>query len=78
MNVDLVRATFKSKNLKQLDNLLELINRKYGQQNVVALTPFYIVRARIYILDLEVRIPKVLFGKQQYTETTMEANSKCQ
>jgi hypothetical protein len=61
MSVELVRATFKSKNIRQLDNLLDLIIKKYGQQNVVALTPLYMVRAQIYIIDLEVRIPKALF-----------------
>jgi hypothetical protein len=33
------------------------------------------VRAQIYIIDLEVRIPKALFRKEQYTKTTMETNS---
>jgi len=57
---DIVKATFKSKSKRELDFIIKTLCKTLGQQNIKYLSPNYIVRARIYILDMDIRIPNTL------------------
>lgn len=57
MSVILVRGVLKCENLKTLELPLEAIRKIIGWQNVFSLTPSYLVRQHLYILDFEVKIP---------------------
>ena len=56
----IVKATFKAKSKKQLDYILQTLRKALGQQNINALSPTYIYRAKIYVLDMDIRIPDTL------------------
>jgi hypothetical protein len=55
-----IKATFKAKSKRQLDYILQSLRKIFGQQNINALSPTYICRAKIYILDMDIRIPETL------------------
>jgi len=57
---DIVKATFKSKSKRELDFLIQTLSKALGKQNIKYLSPNYIVRAKIYILDMDIRIPGTL------------------
>lgn len=57
---DIVKVSFKAKRKKQLDFLIQTLSKTLGQQNIKYLSPTYIVRAKIYILDMDIRIPDTL------------------
>lgn len=57
MSDELAKGILKCKNQRILELLLEAIKKSVGGQNVVSLTPSYLVRQRLYILDFEVKIP---------------------
>jgi hypothetical protein len=57
---NVVKATFKARNKKQLDYILQKLKDFFGQQNVNALTPNYIYRYKIFVLDMDIKIPETL------------------
>lgn len=60
----IVKATFKTKHKKRLDFILQTLRKTFGQKNVNALTPVFMYKARIYILDMDIRIPDPLLHYQ--------------
>jgi hypothetical protein len=57
---DIVKATFKSRSKRELDFLIQTLSKALGKQNIKYLSPTYIVRARIFILDMDINIPNSL------------------
>lgn len=62
---DVIKATFKARHKKQLDFILQMLLKSLGQQNIRYLTPTYIYRAKIYVLDMDIRISDALL-KSRY------------
>jgi hypothetical protein len=56
----IVKATFKAKDERQLRYILAKLKSAFGQQNINALTPNYIHRYKIYVLDMDIKIPLAL------------------
>lgn len=59
-NNKVVKATFKAKNIKDLNIILKTLKDTFGTQNVTALSPNYIYRYQIYILDIDIKIADTL------------------
>ena len=57
---DVIKATFKAKRKKQLDFILHTLREALGKQNINALSPTYIYRAKIFVLDMDIKIPDTL------------------
>jgi hypothetical protein len=55
-----VKATFKARSKKQLGYILQILRKMLGQQNINALAPTYIYRAKIFVLDMDIRMPDTL------------------
>jgi succinyl-CoA synthetase beta subunit len=70
----IVKATFKSKHLKQLTAIIEALRKAFGQENVNTLSPIFIYRAQIYVLDMDIRIPDTLlrYSKPSSNKPTEE------
>ena len=56
----IVKATFKTKHKKRLGIIIQTLRKAFGQENVNTLTPVFMYRAQIYILDMDIRIPDSL------------------
>jgi len=63
-----VKATFKARDKRQLDYILQKLKEFFGQQNINALTPNYIYRYKIFVLDMDIRIPETLLRYHHYSE----------
>ena len=65
---DIVKATFKSRSKRELDFLIQTLSKALGKQNIKYLSPNYIVRAKIFILDMDINIPNSLL-RYDFKET---------
>jgi len=65
---DIVKATFKSRSKRELDFIIKTLCKTLGQQNIKYLSPTYIVRAKIFILDMDINIPNSLL-RYDFKET---------
>jgi hypothetical protein len=66
---NVVKATFKARDKRQLDFILQKLKEFFGQQNVNALTPNYIYRYKIFVLDMDIRIPDALLRYADFKVT---------
>ena len=59
-NNRIIKATFKTNNKKHLDFILKTLKDTFGNQNVTALSPVFVYRYQIYILDMDITIADAL------------------
>ena len=69
---DVIKATFKAKHKNQLDFILHTLRKALGKQNINALSPTYIYRAKIFVLDMDIKIPDTLLRYGSSNEPTEE------
>jgi len=58
--LEVVKATFKARSKKELEFILQTLLKNFGQRNVNSLSPIYIFRAKIWVLDVDIKIPNTL------------------
>ena len=62
----LVKVTFKTSHRKNLDYIVKILKKALGEQNVTTLSPIYMHRAQLYILDMDIRVPNALLKSDKY------------
>ena len=62
----LVKVTFKTNHKRNLDFLIKILKKALGEQNITTLSPIYMHRAQLYILDMDIRVPNALLKSGKY------------
>ena len=52
-----IRASFTTKSEKRLHFLIQKLVEAFGKDNINYLVPKYISKSRIFVLDMDIRIP---------------------
>ena len=53
----IVKATFKANSEKQLNFVIQKVKEAFGKENINYLTPKYFPKNRIFLVDMDIRIP---------------------
>ena len=54
----IVKATFKANSEKRLNFAIQKVIEAFGKQNINYLTPKYFPKNRIFLVDMDIRIPE--------------------